>query len=314
MALYDDFGIPLVQEALGALDASQRGIAKRVSDQFDNSREIYNREANRFSLPAMADFNRNWAVERAKAMAGYSNRANFGDMFNLGGGGGASSVPRGNTGGGGGGGGGSGRGGGSGAGNGGASYAVPRGSPGGGVSGIPRVAAPPQRASTANRLGDVLGLSRMLFGQDPTSGTRGFQDLGALLYDLGLVKDPAIFARAGSPAEAALRKRAGYTPQQAAALRSMGIEVDPTQINLGVNTSVDPNGLGVSIEDIYGDPYGPNYDMSIWNQDQHSSGMFEGETEEEWMCRVYGICGGGDENYGTGIYDPVSADDWWSGE
>lgn len=177
MAVFDEFGMPYANEGLDLLTRQQRGIAKRVSDAFDNSREVYNRQANQYSLPAMGDFNRDWAVERAKAMAGYTTQGMeamdpFGLYKDAG-------LPPGGTGGGG-----RSTGGGGGGGGGGGTYRYPT---------EPREAVPrqttvraPQERSTADNLGTLLGLGRMLFGMG-SNGQRGYQDLGDLMRDLGLM-------------------------------------------------------------------------------------------------------------------------------
>lgn len=52
----------------------QRGIAADISKAFDNSREIQERTMARYRLPALANYEKDWAIERARTMADRTNR------------------------------------------------------------------------------------------------------------------------------------------------------------------------------------------------------------------------------------------------
>jgi hypothetical protein len=267
MAIYDDFGLPYAGEGADLLSKQQRGIAKRVSDAFDSSREIYNRQANQYSLPAMGDFNRDWAVERAKAMAGYSTQGMealdpFGLYKDAGLGG------RGGTG----------TGGGRSTGGGGGSSPVYRYP----TETVPRsttVRAPAER-STADNLGTLLGLGRMLFGMG-SNGQRGYQDAADMLRDLGLMggKNPARFPGMMSQME--------FDPYDPALAAIMGPNEGPTSL---VDYTRDmPEMMDISNFDWFG---GGGLD---------ENGYYMNPEEDPWW--MY---------YDQGYYDAGVPYDWWS--
>lgn len=56
------------------LSDDQRGLAADLSRAYDNSREIQERSMARYGLPAIANFDKDWAIARARTMADRTNR------------------------------------------------------------------------------------------------------------------------------------------------------------------------------------------------------------------------------------------------
>jgi hypothetical protein len=56
------------------LSDQQRQIAADVSRAFDNSRDIQERTMQRYQMPALANYDKDWAIERARAMVDRTNR------------------------------------------------------------------------------------------------------------------------------------------------------------------------------------------------------------------------------------------------
>lgn len=65
------------------LSDGQRGLAADLSRAFDSSREIQERTMARYGIPALANYERNWAIERARTMADQTNRARLGLNQNI---------------------------------------------------------------------------------------------------------------------------------------------------------------------------------------------------------------------------------------
>ena len=55
-------------------DAELQGTAATVSQAFDNSAQIQNRTRARYGLPALANFQKDWAIERARSVSDTVNR------------------------------------------------------------------------------------------------------------------------------------------------------------------------------------------------------------------------------------------------